>query len=85
MTNRESSLADHIDRLIYNNHDTSLNIVQDEPLELKLHYLTKIKAAALSIVIVLVDWHAFKAQLITNAPAMLKVLASDGPPASPFA
>lgn len=41
--------------------DTSLNTVQDEPLELKLQYLTEIKAAAASIVIVLADWHAFKA------------------------
>ena len=54
---------------------TSLNTVQDEPLELKLQYLTKIKAVAASIVIVLVDRHAFKAQLMTNVPAMLKVLA----------
>ena len=65
--------------------DTSLNTMQDEPLELKIQYLTEIKAAATSIVIVLVDWHAFKAQLMTNVPAMLKVLASDGPPAGPYA
>ena len=63
--------------------DTTLNTVHDEPLELKLQYLTKIKASAASIVIVLVDWNAFKAQLITNAPTMLKVLASDGPLVGP--
>lgn len=63
--------------------DTSLNIVQDEPLKYKLQYLTEIKVATTSIVIVLADWHAFKAQLMTNAPAMLKVLASNGPPAGP--
>lgn len=63
--------------------NTSLNTVQDEPLELKLQYLTEINVVAASIVIVLADWHAFKAQLITNAPAMLKILASDGPPAGP--
>ena len=40
---------------------TFLNIVQEEPLELKLQYLTEIKAATTSIVIVLADWHAFKA------------------------
>ena len=34
---------------------TSLNTVQDEPLELKLQYLTEIKVAATSIVIVLVE------------------------------
>ena len=61
----------------------SLDTVQDEPLELKLQYLAEIKATVASIVIVLVDWHAFKAQLITNAPAMLKILASDGPPIGP--
>ena len=62
---------------------TALNIVHDEPLELKLQYLTEIKASTTSIVIVLADWHAFKEQLITNAPAMLKALAFDGPPAGP--
>ena len=40
---------------------TSLNTVQDEPLELKLQYLTEIKVVAASIVIVFADWHAFKA------------------------
>ena len=34
---------------------TSLNTVQDEPLELKFQYLTEIKATTTSIVIVLVD------------------------------
>ena len=62
---------------------TSLNTVQDEPLELKLQYLTEIKAAAASIVIILANWHAFKAQLMTNVPAMLKVLASNRPPTGP--
>ena len=61
---------------------TSLESLHDEPLELKLHYLTEIKASSASIVIVLADWHALKAQLITNPPAMLKMLASDGLPAS---
>ena len=65
--------------------DTSLNTVQDEPLELKLQYLTEIKVVAASIVIILADWHAFKAQLITNAPGMLKVLASNRPPTGPSA
>ena len=63
--------------------DTALDIVHDEPLELKLQYLTEIKAFATSIVIVLADWHAFKAQLIKNVPTMMKVLASNGPPAGP--
>ena len=62
---------------------TTLNTVHDEPLELKLKYLTEIKASATSIVIVLAVWHAFKEQLITNAPTMLKILASDGPPRGP--
>ena len=35
--------------------DTSLNTVQDEPLELKLQYLIEIKAVVASIVIILVD------------------------------
>ena len=35
--------------------DTVLNIVHDEPLELKLWYLIEIKATAASIVIVLAD------------------------------
>ena len=65
--------------------DTSLNTVKDDPLELKLQYLTEIKAVVASFVIIMADWHAFKAQLMTNAPAMLKVLASDGPPVGPFA
>ena len=59
----------------------ALDTLHDEPLELKLQYLTEIKASTTSIVIVFADWHAFKAHLITNAPAMMKVLASDGPPA----
>ena len=64
--------------------DTSLNTVQDEPLELKLQYI-EIKAVATSIVIILADWHASKAQLMTNVLAMLKVLAFDGPPTNPSA
>ena len=63
--------------------DTALDTVHDEPLELKSQYLTEIKASVASIVIVLADWHAFKAQLIKNAPAMMKVLASNGPPTGP--
>ena len=63
--------------------DMTLDIVHDEPLELKLQYLTEIKAFVASIVIVLDDWHAFKAQLITNATAMMKGLAFDEPPIGP--
>ena len=59
----------------------ALDIVHDEPLELKLQYLIEIKASATSIVIVLADWHAFKAHLTTNASTMMKVLAFDDPPA----
>ena len=33
--------------------DTSLHTVQDEPIELKLQYLTKIKVVAASIIIIL--------------------------------
>ena len=62
---------------------TSLNTVKDEPLELKLQYLIEIKVATTSIVIILANWHAFKEQLITNAPAMLKILVSDEPPIGP--
>ena len=52
-------------------------------LELKLQYLIEIKASSASITIILDDWHTFKSQLITNAPAMLKMLASDGPATVP--
>ena len=61
----------------------TLDTVHDEPLELKLQYLKKIKAVAASIIIVLANWHAFKAHLITNAPTMMKVLAPNEPPAGP--
>ena len=61
----------------------TLDILHDEPLELKLQYLIEIKASVASIVVVLANWHAFKAQLVTNAPAMMKVLTSDGSPAGP--
>ena len=57
----------------------ALETLHDESLELKLQYLTEIKASSASITIVLVDWHTFKAHLITNAPAMMKMLTSDGP------
>ena len=59
---------------------TTLETLHDESLELKLLYLTEIKASTTYITIVLADWHAFKARLITSALAMLKMLASDGPP-----
>ena len=55
----------------------------DEPLELKLQYLTEIKALATSITILLADWNAFKSRLIANAPSMLKMIASDGPATIP--
>jgi hypothetical protein len=42
--------------------------------------MIEIKASATFITIVFADWHAFKSYLITNAPAMLKMLASDSPP-----
>ena len=58
----------------------ALDALHDEPLKLKLQYLTKIKASAASIVIVLADWNAFKACLITNVLTMMKVLASDSLP-----
>ena len=60
---------------------TTLETLHDEPLELKLKYMTEIKASIASITIVLADWHAFKDCLIINAPSMLKMLASDGLPA----
>ena len=63
--------------------DTALNTIHDEPLELKLQYLIEIQVVATSIVIVLADWHAFKEQLITNAPIILKVLMFDEPPTGP--
>ena len=62
---------------------TTLATLHDEPLELKLQYLIEIKALSASITILLANWHALKSQLITNDPAMLKILASDGPIADP--
>ena len=62
---------------------TTFETLHDEPLELKLQHLTKIKASSTSITIILADWHTFKARLITNTPALLKMLAFDRPLAMP--
>ena len=40
---------------------SSLEMLYDEPLELKLQYLTEIKASPYSISILLDDWNALKA------------------------
>ena len=39
---------------------TTLETLHDEPLELKLKYLTEIKALTASITILLADWNAFR-------------------------
>jgi hypothetical protein len=68
----------------YNNTiDTTLETLHDEPLELKLQYLIEIKASSASITILMAYWHAFKSRLITNTPAMMKMLTSDGPAVVP--
>ena len=62
---------------------TNLETLHDKPLELKLQYLTNIKALIASITILLANWNTFKARLISNTPAILKMLTSDGPVVAP--